>query len=133
MKWEQINKSLQGHFAANWLVTPVDYLNTKFIQPENSPWVRMQVVPNEARFASVGSIGGGVCVRSIGLVSVTVFVPEGSTETLANQYADDIAAIFFGQEIDGILLRDSGRSAPRIDDGWYQTTITIPFELDTFH
>lgn len=104
-----------------------------------APWVHLEIATLPAAMRGAGRPGHQVWVTD-GFIYVHVFVPAGSGDQIANQYADEIGEIFRGALFynhgDGCYVRSW---APRSDEGgdattaadqgnWFRVTMSCPFQ-----
>lgn len=142
--------SIRERLVANWNVTPITFQNEPVPEPwpptvadpvapdfpRPAPWVHLEISSTGSEMRGVGKPGSQVWIYD-GLISVHVFVPEGSGDGLARQHAVALGEIFrakvFYREAPGCYVRTW---APRVDGGgdadhdgnWYRVTMTCPFE-----
>lgn len=129
--------TISGVFKAGFEAThptiKIAWPNAPFDKPvPNEPWVRFALLNGDAFQASMGAPGANT-YRHVGVIDISIYVPEKWGEAPARSYADEIAAIFRNYNSGGIRCR-----APRlrvlgnsIDEAWYRITVSIPFERDS--
>lgn len=133
MSFHQAVADIRARMAANWAATPIAYANEPFAPPEPpSPWVFFEVVEGASMLRGIGKPGERLYIYT-GLIQAHVYVPAGSGETLARQYADAIGEIFRAKQF-GSTVRtnvpnvDAG--GPGSDDGlWWRVTAAIDFDF----
>lgn len=124
MSFEALTHSIESRFNTNWSSTPVAYENVPFTPP-NTAWVRLTVI---AGFGNTkGIMGTGVTVEDNGLISIQVFVPEGTGTNESKTLVDAAISIYEHTRFDGILAYTASPVSVGVSDGWHQTNITIPF------
>ena len=110
--------------------------------PKLAPWVHLEIVTLRNEMRGAGMPGRQVW-QADGFIYAHVFVPAGTGDEVANQYADQIGEIFraavFYETGDGCYVRSW---APRTDEGgnattdadignWFRVTMSCPFQY--FH
>ena len=132
MPFDEAAKVLEQRFDAQWTATEKTWQTARYDPQAGTEFVYFEVLQADGIQASFGDPGSNV-FRDIGLIQAHVFVPVGTGDGKALQYARQIGEIFKGQNISGILCR-----APRIgggdtgdDDGnFWRRTVSIPFRSD---
>lgn len=95
------------------------------------PWARISILPGKSDPAIIGPGH----VRTTGLISVQVFLPEDSGVKLANDTADVMAGLNTRQLASGghvvtletVSMNDSGSRS-----GYVQKNVWLPFTADTY-
>jgi len=145
--------AVRAHLAANWSTTRIVYQNEVPADPwppvRAGEWLdafayfEMRTLPGQ-RIRGVG-LPGSHLSQTDGFIYVHVFVPAGTGEDMATQYADEIGELFRTKklyEADGCYLRSW---VPRVDEGgeagaeiagvhagnWFHVTMSVPFQY--FH
>lgn len=124
--------------AEPWPPTEPDPAAPEF--PRLVPWVHLEIVTLRNEMRGAGMPGKQVW-QADGFIYVHVFVPAGSGDHLANQYADEIGeifrgALFYNEANDGCYVRcwaprsDEGGSATTDADlgNWHRVTMSCPFQ-----
>ena len=124
MPFETLTREIESRMAANWSATPIAYENVPFT-PDNDPWIRLTVVNGAG--LTLGVTGSTPAVRDSGLISVQVFVPEGTGSQQAKALVDLVLPIYEHTRFSGILAYTATINPAGTFDGWHQTNITIPF------
>jgi hypothetical protein len=113
---------------AQQLVTQYD--NAPFTKPAPpGPWARMRVIRGETTLIEINRVGFRT-FRTVGILSVQLFVALELGEGEATQMADIIANRYRGITRAGCLFR-----SPTIGDGsrdgpWWTLTVFCPFHAD---
>lgn len=152
--------AVRAHLEAHWATTRIAYQNEtpadpwppKAVVPGSSfpklqPWVyfEMSTMPGQT-IRGVG-VPGDQLSQTNGFIYAHVFVPDGTGEETATQYAEAIGELFRSKklyEADGCYLRTW---VPRVDEGgkgsdddeiagvnagnWFRVTMSVPFQY--FH
>lgn len=136
--------AIRARLVDNWTATRITFQN----EAPAAPWppvdadgfpmafVNLEIASLPSSMAGAGVPGSQVW-RNPGFIYVHVFVPSGSGDAVATQYATDIGEIFRGevfyQDAPGCYVRTW---APRVDGGgsgdddgnWFRVTMSVPFE-----
>ncbi|UXO93744.1 structural protein [Pseudanabaena phage Pan1] len=136
MTIDAAHTAIRQRFETLWgVTTPVQYPNVKFDAPEDAPWVRLSIIDTDARWASMGVPDSNI-ERHLGQVTVQIFVPSGTGEGSATEYADQVKAIFrsWRDATSGLrfLVPPYARTIG-VDGKWYQVNVVAPFEFDDFN
>ncbi len=135
--------AIRSRLEAGWTTTRITYQNETPAAPFPPtgagavlvPWVNLEVEGGEAEIVGTGTPGNHVWTYE-GTIMVHVFVPIGSGDALATQYAITIGELFraaqFYDSTPGFAVRtlapsvDPGGSAD--DDGlWFRVTMSVDF------
>lgn len=102
--------------------------NANYTPTSGEEWVRLNILPASSR--QVATVGDKW--RHPGVVSVQIFVPEGTGDGKAYAIADDVAAVFQGMTLSGVRFKATSANTVGPDaDGWYQVQADTDFEYDT--
>ena len=126
MSFEALRVSIESRMNTYWSTTVVAYENVPF-SPPDTPWIRLTVLVGTGETSGHAGDGTTVEVRDTGVISIQVFVPEGSGTALSKQYVDSLIAIYEHTRFDGILAYTASPVPVGVNNGWHQTNITIPF------
>ena len=107
--------------------TPAGYENEPFDPPADAKWARVFFLPNNPSVETLGANGEDF-VDGIVQIDLNYPVKTGGAEARAD--FETIRAAFpagarpshSGQEV---IIRNCGRSAGRVVDGWFRVSITI--------
>ena len=139
MSFLQTSTTIRSRFAQEWPqlrpAVPVAYDNVAFdpgrdaldAERNPAPWVRMTIIPGEGFQASLGTPR---VWRSTGVAVVQVFVPLAQGDAGAYGLADDVATIFRGVSVDGVVFRAPSLTRIGPDRSWYQINVATPFQAD---
>lgn len=108
--------------------------DVEFNPPDTEPWVRVSTLSGAQTQVSMGKLRR---FRRVGIVVVQIFVPAGSGDGIAREFADSVAAIYQGRTIDGVIFRGTGLTRVGItgttrtrDGAWVQYNATTPYQAD---
>jgi hypothetical protein len=143
-----------------WATTPIAYQNEVPADPwppqttpggssfpVMQPWVYFEMATMPGQTIRGVGVPGDQLSQTNGMIFVHVFVPDGTGEATATQYAETIGELFRSKkpyEADGCYLRTW---VPRVDEGgdagaqsevagvntgnWFRVTMSVPFQY--FH
>ncbi|HEY7822452.1 MAG TPA: phage tail terminator-like protein [Acidimicrobiia bacterium] len=135
MSYEAAHSAIRQRFETVWASrTPAQMPNVKFDAPDDAAWVRLTIVQAAANWASYGDPGNNV-ERNTGQVTVQIFVPSGTGEGLALEYADVVKGMFRDWRDASSGLRFLVPPYARqigVDGKWYQINVVAPFQFDDF-
>jgi hypothetical protein len=137
--------AIRARLVANWATTRITYQNETPAAPWPpvdgngvlQAWVNLEIAGTGSEIYGQGSPGNNTWHYE-GQIYIHVFVPVGSGDALAQQYARETGEIFRGKKFyddvtPGCYVRtwsphtDGGGDGD--DDGnWYRVTATIDFE-----
>lgn len=135
MSYEAAHSAIRQRFETIWAArTPAQMPNVKFDDPDTDPWVRLVIAQAAAEWAGFGDPGNNV-ERNYGQVTVQIFVPSGTGEGLALEYADVVKGMFrdWRDASSGLrfLVPPYARQIGN-DTKWYQINVVAPFQFDDF-
>lgn len=135
MSYDAAHSAIRQRFVTVWAArTPAQMPNTAFDGPDNAPWVRLNIAQASAEWASYGDPGNNV-ERNRGQVTVQIFVPSGTGEGLALEYADVVKGTFRDWRDASSGLRFLVPPYARqigVGGKWYQVNVVAPFEFDDY-
>lgn len=139
---------IQTRFVSRWDVlhpevsgsrdVPVAWPNvqfdpsTQFVPGTHLGWIRFNIMISGAFPASTS--GSVVRQRTVGIIDVQVFVPQGTGDRVAASIADDVTSALQFVTLSGLVIT-AATPIPvgTTDDGWYQINVTSNFRYDTLH
>ena len=140
MRFAQIAGAIRARFSTEWPQlrpsAPVAYDNTAFDPTRDAldaggrnlaSWVRLTIIPGDGFQASLGTPR---VWRATGIVVVQVFSPLGEGDGSAYSLADDVAAIFRGVTVQGVVFRAPSLTHIGPDGAWYQINVATPFQVN---
>lgn len=134
MNYQQADAAIKQYFAQQWNnATAVVYDDDKnFTPPNSATWLRVNVKMVDGTQASTGAPGSNK-FRKTGIVTVSVFHPDGHGGIQAMQTADLVVNIFEAKpRINGVLFNNVRAVNVGPDGaGWYQINVKAEFQFDT--
>lgn len=114
--------------------TPIAWPNREYIPPEDSPWIRVSLLPGTAFRLTIG--GDTNITRHPGILSIQLFDTYGKGDHTIRSLADDLMALFRdlvtpGSTGEQIRFQSPSLYESGVDGGWYQMNCSIPFLRDT--
>jgi hypothetical protein len=116
---------LENRFKKYWQDTPVSWDNVAFDTPNNSGWVRFQVLNGSSSYRAING-----AKRHIGLISVQLFVPKDTGTSTVRSYADTVVKIFDSKSFNDVVCNVANIETIGTGDVWHQLNITIPYWRD---
>lgn len=129
MSFEDHRLQIETRMNTNWTTTPIAFENIEFTPPTNSPWVSLFIYGVDS-FTLANRSGS---YRDTGLIAVKIHVPIGSGSKVAMGYADTIATIWRASIFNNIRCGIPSINRLGEFDGWYQTIVTTPFNMDQIY
>ena len=130
MTFAAIELAIQQRVEANWTATEVEWQNTEFDPKLGTPFVKVTLLFGDENIAGFAGTDSGNMYRKVGVVFFSIFVPPDSGTRLAYTHADNLIALFRGQEVSGIRFRGVEVNEVGEGDGWFQVNVSIAFEAD---
>jgi len=131
MSFETAGNTIRSRFATQFALiqptVPIHYDNDAGDPPDSGPWVRLTILDGDASQVSLGATRRW---RNPGVVTIQVFVEVGIGDGLAREIADDVAAIFRGVTVSGVIFRAPSIRRVGPDGKWYQVNVSTPFQFD---
>lgn len=127
-------EKVEAVLTAEWNGAPVFGENTVGSTPDDgSPFVVVQYPLVRSSQPGLGTIGQRL-FRDEGAFRVVIHVERGAGANRGRQWADEIAAIFRGRDLDGVL-QTWAPSAPVTDDrnaegNYYILSFAVPYTHD---
>ena len=134
MSFEEQRVYLSGKVTDLGLSIPVEMPNTPFKQPTNSAYAQFHILGTKP-FIVGGEGEGKARFRHVGMVQLTVWIPEGKGTKGATEAADKFADLFQmkqGRDRVGCTYRFKVAEVqnPQVKQGWDVTVVRIPFTRD---
>lgn len=98
--------------------------NSPFETPNNSPWLRVSVIPTNTR-----NVSQGAYQRTTGVMVVDLFYPQGVGDADADSAADEIIQALANTENEYVKLYEATPHA-RVDGPWWRVQIDINFTYE---
>ena len=94
-------------------------------------WARITILAGDQNQASIN--GSSTLWRQTGVITVQVFTPTEKGAEMGLSIADDVAAIFRGLTVSGVVMK-AGSVVPigrEDEEPFYQVNVDVPFRYDT--
>jgi hypothetical protein len=135
MSYETERQTITTLFKTAWEAGsnyPVQWPNQEFTPPsDGSPYVAFNILRGQSRAASLNS-SGSARYRHPGIVQIDVIFSRGKGVRLANETADEIAAIFRGKTLSGIRYQAPDvREVSEPETSRVRFNVSVPFTRDT--
>lgn len=127
MSFEAAQIAIESRLAANFTAYPIKWQNVVFDEETESIFVDLQVKEHDSERASLGP---NPLHRSLGIISINVYVPENSGTATGRGIADDLAAIFRDASFSGIICRSPVVRNIGSYEGHYVINMSVPFHRD---
>lgn len=131
---DAIRKAFHEDFVTQELEEDrVAYPNYEFEIPSPDPdeenlWVRFQILEADRNQISVSRVTRNS--RVLGDVLVSVFIPHGIGERLAEEKIEVLVPLFERLTIEGVVFRTPVVTTVGRDGDWFQTNVNCPFQYD---
>lgn len=129
-------QTLRELFEAAWTYSGVAWQNVsldaikKEAQANSTGWVRFNVLPGQQIAAGLGG-DGSTLYRWPGVIIIELYTPRGTSQELAEQWADLASAIYRGKELaPDITIRAPSVEVVGNEQDWYHVNVSINFEFD---
>lgn len=111
----------------------IEFINTRFCEPEGEIWIRISIREGEARQASLGNYT--ILKRYAGSILIDIFIPNETGTREGREIADEISSIFdrkqFSYGSSGtIITRITSAQDVGLHEGWYQISCTTNYHRD---
>lgn len=127
MSIESIRENIVSHFKNNFNGSePIEWPNRPIEKPENGLWMRFAVSGTVEDRAELGRSG----YEGTGAVIIQVFAPKGTGTKNSLVLADAVSAIFRNTVFNSITFDGVDVDLVGPSEGWHQTNVFIPFEVD---
>ena len=130
MTFEDTANVIRARFKL--LITDVEGIevhhdNQKKERPSGSLWVRLSIRSGET---SQVSMGASERYRTIGIVTVSIFVPIGTGMKRAHALTDKVVTAFRGNTDTGVVFRAPRQVTVGRTEEWWQVNVIVPFYVD---
>tara|TARA_R110000824_G_scaffold66023_4_gene171613 strand:+ start:1388 stop:1768 length:381 start_codon:yes stop_codon:yes gene_type:complete len=117
---------IQDRLEVNWIQTPIQWDNISFKQPNNSPWIRLNIINGATEYRALQ-----YKKRYNGIINVQIFVPIKTGTTVAREYADSICSIFDSVNFETVSCDVATVTIVGSDAKWYQINVDTPYWRDS--
>lgn len=125
MSFDSERAAIEGRLKANWTTTSIDYENVEFNPPNDSSWVRLNIINGTSGYRTINN-----GIRRPGVIVVQIFAPINEGTKTIKGYADTILAIFQNQTFSGIVCNVASVEKVAPSNVWQQVNVSIPFWRD---
>ena len=126
MSFENERTEIENRLQANWIDTPVSWENITFSEPNNSAWIRLNILNGATEYRAIN-----YKKRYNGIINVQIFVPIKTGTTVARQYSDIICSLFDSVIFDTVVCDTSSVTIVGSDTKWYQINVDTPYWRDS--
>ena len=117
---------IENHLEKYWLDTPINWDNIAFNQPNNSPWIRLNILNGATEYRALQ-----YKKRYNGIINIQIFVPIKTGTSVARSYADDVCSMFDSVTFDSVECDVSSVTIVGADTKWYQINVDTPYWRDS--
>ena len=117
---------IEDLLETNWIDTPIDWGNISFDEPNNSPWIRLNILNGATEYRALQ-----YKKRYNGIINVQIFVPIKTGTSIARQYADSVCSIFDSTIFDTVVCDVASVTIVGADAKWYQINVDTPYWRDS--
>lgn len=117
---------IENRLEAKWLDTPIAWDNITFNQPNNSAWIRLNILNGSTEYRAINYVK-----RYNGIINIQIFVPIKTGASIARQYADTICEIFDSALFDSVVCDVASVTIVGADAKWYQINVDTPYWRDS--
>jgi len=125
MSFSNERVAIESQFEEFWIDTPVAWENVTFDTPNNSAWVRLNILNGSSAYRAINGLK-----RHLGLIIVQIFVPKDTGSSAGREYADTVKQIFEGKKFSDVLCDVASIETIGTDSVWHQVNVTIPYWRD---
>lgn len=125
MSFDTERQNIEARLKANWTTTPIAYPNVPFEKPDNSAWVRLNIINGASNYHTMSN-----GIRRAGVIVVQIFTPINTGTKTIKGYADTILGIFQNAEFGGIVCNVASIETAAPSNVWQQVNVSIPFWRD---
>lgn len=132
MNYKNAVAEMRKYFKDHWAnLTPLGFDDLKLEKADNVSFARLNIQHFLGFQASIGAPSGNM-FRRAGVITVQIFVPEGTGSVEAREKAEFAQSAYIGQDTGEILYYDTTIVEVGNDGfGFYQINVKANFEYDT--
>lgn len=132
MSFNDERTAIQKQLIDNFSALPIQLPNVPFTPPDNSPYIRLDILFGNGVQAS---IGGNPLDRYVGVIQILILVPEDTGQGTMLTYADTIATLFTRKQLESgnsglIRTRVPSFQALGIKEGWNVGAVSVQYTRD---
>ena len=117
---------IEERLADFWLDTPVSYGNIAFKEPNNKPWIRLNIINGATVYRAIN-----YAKRYNGIINVQIFVPVKTGTNLQREYADVVVSMFESARFESVVCDTASVTTVGADAKWHQVNVDIPYWRDS--
>jgi hypothetical protein len=117
--------AIENRLQEFWNYTPIAWENVDFDIPNNSDWIRLNILNGDSGYTALGGLK-----RHTGVLLIQVFTPVNTGTNKVREYSDTIANIFDSRSFSDIVCDVASVQNIGADDGFHQVNVTIPYWRD---
>ena len=127
MSFSTARRDIENRLSDNWATTPIAWENVPFVPPNDEAWISLSIFEDDVRRITIGNPGTH---RVMGIITISINIPESTGTKLARDHADSLAPIFRDKQFNGITCREAKLGNGGTKDGWYTMVLSVPFYWD---
>jgi len=117
---------IENRVASLWIDTPVDYGNIAFKSPNNSSWIRLNILNGLTEYRAIN-----YKKRYNGIINVQIFVPLKTGTSVQREYVDSICDMFDSHIFSDVVCDVASVTTIGTDGKWHQMNVDIPYWRDS--
>ncbi len=125
MSFASERTNIEGRFNTNWTTTTIAWGNADFDTPNNTSWVRFNILNGSSAYRAINGLK-----RHTGVISIQIFAPVNSGTHTIRGYADTISAIFDGVSFNDVVCDVASIITIGADDKFHQINVNVPYWRD---
>lgn len=126
MSFDAERVNIEGRFNTNWTTTTIAFDNVPFDMPNDTPWVRCNILNGNTVYRAINGLK-----RHTGVINIQIFVPVNTGTNTAREYSDTIATIFDGQTFNDVVCDVASIQTIGTDKKFHQVNVNIPYWRDS--
>jgi hypothetical protein len=131
-KFEELREALTGPFATMGLGIDIVYPNTAYEPTIGTPWLRLDILPNQPNVATLGRSGRD---EHTGVLQASLFYPKSQTDFPLLRMVDKIDTAmqpfirsqFLTSGSTNVKLTSIGMGNTQPEDAWYMQPVNIAY------
>lgn len=126
MSFKNERIAIENRFEEFWNETPIAWENVAFDTPNNSAWVRLNILNGSSNYRAINGLK-----RNLGIITVQIFTQKDTGTNVAREYADTIRGIFESKKFSDVVCDVASINTIGADSVWHQINVTIPYWRDS--